>query len=119
MAILTRQTSGTGVTNNNAPLTNTEVDTNFIELVAGIAGKQPLDADLTAIAGLTGTEGFLKKTAANTWELDTAPSLAYVKISGDTMTGDLAIDKTNAKVSLSTSSIQYNSTENSIDFIID
>ena len=32
---------------------------------------QPLDADLTAIAALTGTAGFLKKTAANTWSLDT------------------------------------------------
>ena len=31
---------------------------------------QPLDDDLTAIAGLTGTSGFLKKTAANTWALD-------------------------------------------------
>lgn len=34
-------------------------------------GVQPADADLTAIAGLTGTSGFLKKTAANTWSLDT------------------------------------------------
>lgn len=32
---------------------------------------QPLDADLTSIAGLSGTSGFLKKTAANTWALDT------------------------------------------------
>lgn len=32
---------------------------------------QPLDADLSAIAGLSGTSGLLKKTAANTWELDT------------------------------------------------
>ena len=32
---------------------------------------QPLDADLTAIAGLSGTTGLLKKTAANTWSLDT------------------------------------------------
>lgn len=32
---------------------------------------QPLDGDLTAIAGLAGTSGFLKKTAANTWSLDT------------------------------------------------
>ena len=32
---------------------------------------QPLDADLTAIVGLAGTVGLLKKTAANTWALDT------------------------------------------------
>lgn len=35
-----------------------------------LATKQPADADLTAIAALTGTTGLLKKTAANTWELD-------------------------------------------------
>jgi hypothetical protein len=33
---------------------------------------QPLDADLTAIAGLAGTTGILRKTAADTWSLDTA-----------------------------------------------
>ena len=32
---------------------------------------QPKDADLTAIAALTGTHGFLKKTATDTWTLDT------------------------------------------------
>ena len=36
-----------------------------------LSGYQPLDDDLTAIAGLSGTNGFLKKTAANTWSLDT------------------------------------------------
>lgn len=40
-------------------------------LQTALDGKQPLDADLTAIAGLSGTSGFLKKTAANTWSLDT------------------------------------------------
>jgi len=40
-------------------------------LQTALDGKQPLDADLTAIAGLSGTSGFLKKTAANTWALDT------------------------------------------------
>jgi|GEM_PF-2851807 len=33
---------------------------------------QPLDADLTSIAGQSGTAGFLKKTGANTWTLDTS-----------------------------------------------
>ena len=32
MAIKTRQTTATGVTNNNAPLTNAELDNNFVEL---------------------------------------------------------------------------------------
>ena len=40
---------------------------------------QPKDDDLTAIAGLTGTSGFLKKTAANTWTLDTT---TYITFSG-------------------------------------
>ena len=31
-----------------------------------LSGYQPKDADLTAIAGLSGTSGILKKTAANT-----------------------------------------------------
>ena len=37
----------------------------------GITDGQPLDGDLSAIAGLAGTSGFLKKTAADTWALDT------------------------------------------------
>ena len=36
---------------------------------------QPLDGDLTAIAALSGTSGLLRKTAANTWSLDTT---AYI-----------------------------------------
>lgn len=32
---------------------------------------QPLDGDLTAIAALTGTSGFLTRTATNTWALNT------------------------------------------------
>jgi len=47
---------------------------------------QPLDADLTAIGGLTGTAGILKKTAANTWVLDTSAYLTgnqSISVSGD------------------------------------
>ena len=38
---------------------------------SALDNKQALDADLTAIAALAGTLGLLKKTAANTWTLDT------------------------------------------------
>ena len=41
-------------------------------LQTALDGKQPLDADLTAIAALTGATGLLKKTALDTWVLDTA-----------------------------------------------
>lgn len=52
-----------------------QIPTLAISKVSGLQdaldGKQPLDADLTYIAGLTGTSGFLKKTAASAWALDT------------------------------------------------
>ena len=51
---------------------------------------QPLDGDLTAIAALVGTSGLLKKTAANTWSLDTSDYIvndAEVSIG----TGDAAL----------------------------
>lgn len=45
--------------------------------LAGLGG-QPLDADLTAIAALAGTSGLLKKTATDTWTLDTSTYLTSV-----------------------------------------
>ena len=47
------------------------------------SGYQPLDADLTAIAALAGTSGFLKKTAANTWSLDTATYATSTHVHGN------------------------------------
>jgi len=63
----------------NASITATVADdshnhviSNVDGLQTALDGKQPLDGDLTAIGGLAGTSGLLRKTAANTWSLDTA-----------------------------------------------
>jgi len=61
----------------------------WVELSVGPSGTwQPADADLTAIAALSGTSGFLIKTAANTWSLDTSvyltSSTGVVSVNGAT-----------------------------------
>jgi hypothetical protein len=60
------------------PVTDTEC--NYLSGVTSaiqtqLNNKQALDADLTSIAGLSGTSGLLRKTAANTWSLDTSTFL--------------------------------------------
>jgi hypothetical protein len=73
----------------NTVLTNDEarlaigLDTNTFIIMAREDKTQPLDADLTAIAALAGTTGFLKKTAADTWALDTS---TYLTAEADTLT---------------------------------
>ena len=65
------------------------------DLTTDLAGKQAADADLTAIAGLSGSSGYLKKTAANTWSLDTSTFLTgneSISVTGDaTGTGSTSI----------------------------
>jgi hypothetical protein len=48
----------------------------WVELSVGGSGTwQPYDADLAAIAALTGTSGFLKTNGSGTWSVDTATYL--------------------------------------------
>lgn len=50
--------------------------TGWVEISSGGSGTwQPADGDLTAIATLIGTSGFLIKTAVDTWALDTTTYL--------------------------------------------
>lgn len=60
---------------------------------------QPLDADLTAIAGLTGTSGLLKKTAANTWSLDTNTYLTSFTETDPIFVASAAYGITNTNIS--------------------
>lgn len=61
-------------------------DSNFASTITNsLSQKQPLDADLTAISGLSGT-GFLKRTGPDAWTLDTSTYLTQnqsISISGD------------------------------------
>lgn len=82
----------------------------WVELSVGGSGTwQPYDADLAAIGALTGTSGFLKKTAANTWELDTntylTSSTGVVSVNGSSgvITG-IAVTATGLSQFASTSS---------------
>ena len=63
-------TAGSGIT-----ITHTPGEGSSATIAVTSNTYQPVDADLTAIAALSGTSGVLKKTAANTWELDTASYL--------------------------------------------
>lgn len=80
-------------------------DSSFATTVTNsLASKQPLDSDLTAIAALSGTSGLLRKTAADTWSLDTTNFAAtsyvdsaistalnsYLPLSGGTLTGQIS-----------------------------
>lgn len=85
----------------------------------GITDAQPLDADLTAIAALSGTSGFLTKTASNTWALNTSSFLTSnqnITVSGD-VTGS---GSTSLALTLSTTGVAAGSygTGNSVPTLV-
>ena len=77
MAILTRETTATGVTNKGSPLTNTELDNNFVELVqnkvdvsgaiifAAKAGEALSKGDVVYVSGVSGNEPVVSKADAD------------------------------------------------------
>jgi hypothetical protein len=78
---------------------------------SALANYQPLDGDLTAIAALAGTTGIVRKTAANTYSLDTATYLTDIT-SGQVTTalGFTPYNATNPSGYLSTVSLTSNVT---------
>lgn len=91
-----------------APIEHTHVQSDITGLTASLSGKQPIDGDLTAIAALSGTSGLARKTASETWELDTNVYITgnqSITLSGDvTGSGTTSITTTLANSGVSAAS---------------
>jgi len=76
IAVSTGTAWGTSITDNSTNWNTAfswgnHASAGYLTSATAATTYQPLDGDLTSIAGLSGTAGFLKKTATNTWSLDT------------------------------------------------
>ena len=82
------------IASNLSDLNNTGTARTNLGVAIG-TNVQAWDADLDAIAALSGTSGFAKKTAANTWSLDTSTYITgnqSISVTGDaTGSGTTAI----------------------------
>ena len=92
------------VTGNSGAATFTGNTLNIPTYTLAGLGGQPLDADLTAIAALTGSGGFLKTNGSGTWSVDTATYLTgnqnitlSGEVSGSGTTG-ISVTLSNASV---------------------
>jgi hypothetical protein len=57
-------------TNERAVSALTSTLSNYLTLSSASTNYQPLDADLTAISGISGTSGFLKTSGSGSWTVD-------------------------------------------------
>ena len=76
-----------------ALLANDDIGTGATQVAAGNhthSDLQPLDGDLTSIAGVAGSAGLLRKTASNTWSLDTNTYLTELSTVGNATNWDTA-----------------------------
>ena len=69
---------------NTGTFNNVTVNAKGLVTGASNVSYQPLDGDLTSIAGITDTAGLLRKTAVNTWSLDTTQ---YAPLASPALTG--------------------------------
>lgn len=70
---------------------------NYLTTAAAAAAYQPIDPDLTAIAGL-GATGFLKRTGANAWALDTIDNSDISDLDAAKLTGTIDVARLPAAV---------------------
>ena len=99
-ATLAVASGGTGVTtvtgilkgNGTSAFSAATAGTDYLAPAAVGVSVQAYDADLAAIAALAGTSGLLKKTAADTWTLDTASYLASSAIGSTVQAWDADLD---------------------------
>jgi hypothetical protein len=77
----------------NDKLGVTAASSTYLSITSASDNYQAKDADLTAIAGLTGTNGILKKAGSNTWVLDENTYLTTDSASSTYFTIDSAAGK--------------------------
>lgn len=87
-------TTVTGILKGNGTSAFSAASAGTDYLAPGAIGStvQAWDADLDAIAAIAGTTGLLKKTAANTWSLDTTSYLTSAAIGSSVQAYDADLD---------------------------
>jgi hypothetical protein len=108
----------------NDKLSSSTAESQYLTQAAATTSYQPKDADLTAIAALTGTSGFLTKSGSDTWTLDTntyltttsatanyltqsAASTTYAPKAEPTFTGTVTLPSTTSIGDVSATEISY------------